>query len=320
MMPQQPYFVPARPVYISPPQPVVTDGLTPAQIDAAKQDWDVYPTFHYDYPDGSGAIMVWVNGQLVPAKPPTHVSYPGEAKQVFIPGKAYPPRNPAPKPTTEGKQGQGCPNPNCKCANCVCVDCQCGREHVGQTLNFGVDESKLSARADRNKYTTNGMREITKTDCNRLLRGDGELIDDSAYDMLAVIGSKEDCDKIRNDVDNDPAFATLRDKLLVQCYQPDDEMIKRKGFAPGSPSINLMDSTGKVKYRESSYRGPKVLAGEIDKRRPDYDPNKDPGPNNPDKPSLPSLPSLDLNALMKHPLFLIVAFFVGLSFLNRKPV
>jgi hypothetical protein len=214
-----------------------------------------------------------------------------------------------------------CTNKNCKCSPpCSCSDCKCDDQPmVGQKPNFGINEKEMAKRAGRNRYSTNNGVEISKTETNRLFRGDSELPDDSAYDMLAVIGTQEQCDKIKKDVDSDPAFAPLRDKLLVQCYRPEDEMVKRKGFEPGNPSIYLQSSTGKTKWREVEYRGPKILAGEIDKRRPDYDPNKDPGPHNP-PPLIPSMPNIDLQALSRHPLVLIVAAFAALMFLNRKPV
>jgi hypothetical protein len=189
---------------------------------------------------------------------------------------------------------------------------------VTQKPNFGIDEKEMAKRKGRNRYTIEGGVEITKSDANRLFRGDGELPNDAGYDMLAVIGSQEDCEKVRKDVDTDPAFAPLRDKLLVQCYRPDDEMVKRKGFVPGNPSIYLQDSTGKTKWREVEYRGPKVLAGEIDKRRPDYDPNKDPGPHNPPpSPILPTMPNIDLSKVPGW-VWAVLAFF-GFSFMQRKP-
>jgi hypothetical protein len=214
-----------------------------------------------------------------------------------------------------------CSNPQCTCADCKCEPCNCGKTvAVGQTLNFGIDERKLGERGKRNRYSTNDGKEITKSETNQLLRGDGELPNDSTYDMLAVIGTPEQCDKVKKDIDSDPSFAPLRDKLLVQCYQPEDEMVKRKGFAAGSPSIYLQDATGKTKWREVEYRGPKILAGEIDKRRPDYDPNKDPGPSNPDKPG-PLIPAnIDWRALTSHPLFLIGAVFAGLFMISKQPV
>ena len=216
-----------------------------------------------------------------------------------------------------------CKNPNCICSPpCNCLDCKCeDKPLVGQKPNFGIDEKEMQKRSGRNRYSTNGGVEISKTETNRLFRGDSELPNDSTYDMLAVIGTQEQCDKVRNDVDSDPAFAPLKDKLLIQCYRPDDEMVKRKGFHPGSPAIYLQDSNGKTKWREVEYRGPKILAGEIDKRRPDNDPNKDPGPHNPGpSPIIPSMPNIDLQALSRHPLVLIVAAFAALLFLSRKPV
>jgi hypothetical protein len=215
--------------------------------------------------------------------------------------------------------GKKCPNPQCDCADCNCDPCNCGKTvAVGQTLNFGIDQKEMAKRSGRNRYSTNNGVEITKTDTNRLFRGDDGLPNDSTYDMLAVIGTQEQCDKVRNDVDSDPAFAPLKDKLLIQCYRPDDEMVKRKGFHPGSPAIYLQDSNGKTKWREVEYRGPKILAGEIDKRRPDNDPNKDPGPHNQPSPILPSMPNIDLNKLPGW-VWVVVAF-IGFSLLQRKPV
>ena len=59
---------------------------------------------------------------------------------------------------------------------------------VGQIPNFGIDETKLAERGKRSRYTTNGGKEITKSETNRLLRGDGELPDEGVGEPRPRLG------------------------------------------------------------------------------------------------------------------------------------
>lgn len=209
-----------------------------------------------------------------------------------------------------------CPNPNCICGgglDCKCkptCKCEGGNcdpptknaaattvEDDDKILNFGIDQKKRRENAGRTRYTTNGGKEISKQESSDLLTGDGSLPDDSAFDSLTIIGTKDECDRVKNDVASNPAFSGLKDKLLVQAYRPDDAMVKDKGFVSGSPSIYLQDSKGKVKMRCDTYPGPEFTAGEINKTRPDYDPSKDPQPNKPGP--TPVGPNIDIVGLLK---------------------
>jgi hypothetical protein len=56
---------------------VPPSALPQAMIDAAKQDWGKYPTYHYGWPEPNGTVMIRdANGVLVPSRAPTHISYP----------------------------------------------------------------------------------------------------------------------------------------------------------------------------------------------------------------------------------------------------
>jgi hypothetical protein len=342
-LPQMPFFMPtfpqpvyAPPVIVSPPigTPVNvdtrTDGLTPAQIDAGKSDWDKYPTFHY----GPDTSMVWLNGQLVPNREPTHVSYPGGPMQPYVQGKQYPPlkaspyaSGAAPPPAAPAPKCPACQDPTCKCGCLNGARCTCKPAGVSvQTtpnatptdnalpgeppvLNFGRDLSKTNPQGC--SPNTLCGKPITKERAYELLREGSELPDDSKAYRLTAIGKPEDTAAIVRDVASSPDFADLRSHFTFQAYTPDDPMISDLGFAPGSPSVYLQQPDGKVLARWESYT-PDSVAGEIRKRKPDYDPSKDPNPLK--KPTLPSVP----DSLKNIPLPWFIAAVAALGFIFVK--
>jgi hypothetical protein len=65
LVPQAPKVVPAK-------------SLPAPMVEAAKKDWDKYPTYHYGWPQPNGTVMVRTqDGRLIPSQAPTHISYPG---------------------------------------------------------------------------------------------------------------------------------------------------------------------------------------------------------------------------------------------------
>lgn len=262
--PQMPIFFPAPQVQLQPP---IQDGIASGKLVVVEIEHSNGQRWRYSFakpPEVAVTLDANTNA--------TAVENVAERLARLAKAAEQPPIKP-------------CPNKKCICSPpCCCADCKCKdiEPEAKPIPNFGMDKDWLNrTRNDANRYSTNGGKQITKKDCDRLLKGGGTLPDDALYDSLTIIGTPDECNRVKADIEANPAFAPLKDKLLVQYFQPQDEMVKDKGFQPGTPSVYLQDSTGKVKWREPSYRGPKELATEINKRRPDYDPNKDPGPNNP---------------------------------------
>jgi hypothetical protein len=225
-----------------------------------------------------------------------------------------------PKPATNK-----CPNPGCKCETCDCKPCECRGSHPAhiESLvhtdnadgipNFGLDSSKIGARK---RYSIMG-KDCSKERCFDAI-GDGSITDDSKLMRLSCIGTEADCKRMESDLHGDPNFSDLKGSVTFQSYRPDDPMIKDLGVAPGAPAVYLQDPTGKVLARWENYV-PASVVGELRKRKPDYDPNKDPRPDKPG-PSLPNLGTFDFASLLKNPLFLIVAGIFLLTRLSPQPV
>jgi hypothetical protein len=193
----------------------------------------------------------------------------------------------------DGPKAQGCANPSCKCNPCECgPDCKCvghtakleAIQHTDDPLsgipNFGVDVAKIRSAAQRYEYSING-KPCTKRQAVEAMegKGAGAINDDSAHTRLSCIGTEEQCKQIESDVASNPAFKDL--PFTFQSYRPSDPMVRDIGVAPGSPSIYLQQPDGKVLARWENYPGADAVAGELRKRKPDYDPSKDPQPSKP---------------------------------------
>lgn len=109
---------------------------------------------------------------------------------------------------------------------------------------------------------------------------------------LTVVGSDQDRATVMKDLESHPAFAGLKDHLMIQGYSPDNWAVDPAlGFqVQGKPSIiaqlpkcELDPKGGKVIYRADDYSmGPQALATALTegvrKVDPSYSPAKDPGP------------------------------------------
>lgn len=109
---------------------------------------------------------------------------------------------------------------------------------------------------------------------------------------LTVIGPEVSRAAVLQDLATHPELATLRDRLLIQDYQPGEWPVDPAlGFpADGSPAIVIQTAKspsdpkgGRVVYRSRDYAGgPTALAQAIRKADPHYRPDRDPGPDAPD--------------------------------------
>jgi len=101
----------------------------------------------------------------------------------------------------------------------------------------------------------------------------GTLTDDSNKPFLVVVGTKDECDAVENDLTTRPELSALRSGVLFQSYRPNEWPVGNL-YAGGHPDIVLEDHSGNVLGRLSSYPGPDGLR-KID---PNYNPSLDPNP------------------------------------------
>ena len=108
----------------------------------------------------------------------------------------------------------------------------------------------------------------------------GDATDKAKRVHVTVIG--KDAEGIVKAWEADPGFASLKtamgDRLAIQAFtDPEDPLVKNVGLPNGGkPDVVIQEASGKVVYRAKADPGPAVIVGEVRKRDPAYDPNKDP--------------------------------------------
>ncbi len=145
--------------------------------------------------------------------------------------------------------------------------------------------------------------------------------DDKGLLRLTVIGTKEEGERIRKDLETSPELAPWKGKLLVQTYQPGEWTVSQSGFVTtGSPVVYLQKPNGEVLHRQDDYAdGPKGLAkalGKVEavrKPQPNYDPNKDPDLRQDAPPPSPFHAGSGLPAIA------YIGFTIGLMYFFRRP-
>lgn len=229
----------------------------------------------------------------------------------------------------------------CRCnGKCDCSGCKpAGDKPTGAVFGQlpacppgGIDADRLKPDGAE-RFTINGRRVDRGRAIESLLGGSGNLIDDSGFLRLTVIGSDAERKRVLDDLKG-PALAGLAGGLLVRDYPPDHWAVKDAGFkVDGRPTIYVQHAGGKVLHRQDDYDGgPDRLAGAIRKARPDYDPKKDPDlskpkveppapsppPANPTVPPVPDPPAPanpirlpDLNTLFLLAVAALVAWLAG---------
>lgn len=150
------------------------------------------------------------------------------------------------------------------------------RVYEEDDANFGVEIGRMPGAPI---YRVNGQQ-VTR---DAALAAVGSVPDDRDRLRLTIVGEAEWRRQIVDDWEKSPAFAGLRDRVLVQSYPPDHWAVLDIGLATG---ITLQlpartDGTAPVLFRTREYAGPERLAGAIRQADPKYKPERDPDPSRP---------------------------------------
>jgi len=156
--------------------------------------------------------------------------------------------------------------------------------------NFGIEVEKLSTESS---FSING-EPCTKEAVFAEL---AKIPDDAKKLRLTIIGEVEDRKKVLGELE---IVGAVKDKVVIQAYPPDDELIKKLGFdVTGKPSVYLQRPDGTLLYSQFMWSGAKDLIDAINKAdgskplpKPLPGPNPTPNPNpNPICPCPKPLPS-----------------------------
>ena len=141
--------------------------------------------------------------------------------------------------------------------------------NINEGRNFGVDRRRLKPSSG---YRFNG-KSVSAEDAERIMQG--ELPNDQDKLHLAIIGPKDQCDKVLQDLKSAPELAEFRDRYRVQDYRPGEWEVSKGHVQDGSPTIYLQDLHGHVLHRQDNYDGPARLAGALRLADPTYNPKAD---------------------------------------------
>jgi len=138
------------------------------------------------------------------------------------------------------------------------------------TRDFGVMRERL---ANRERFSLGGVP-VSADDAREALAA---IPDDSQQLRLTVIGAEKDRRAVLDDLEHHAALAPLRERILVQSYEPEHWAVAGAGFVTvGAPTIYLQAPDGRVLHRQDEYRGPERLAAALRKADPNYRPEADP--------------------------------------------
>jgi len=98
---------------------------------------------------------------------------------------------------------------------------------------------------------------------------------------LTVIGSEAERKAVVEALARNPELSSIvsamGDRLAVHDYAPDEPMVADVGLPNGGrPDIVIQNASGKVQYRAKDDPGPTVLAAELRRADPHYNPANDP--------------------------------------------
>jgi hypothetical protein len=151
--------------------------------------------------------------------------------------------------------------------------------------NFGLDRSKFRGGEH---YTYNG-EEIGKDEAAHLVgqpRSDGPKIPDNSKKLRVVIVADQH-DKIVSEITSSPAFASYKDRCIVQGFLSTQWQIAGVGYAQG---ITVTDATGRQLLYEPNYTDAPTFVDALRKADPDYKPAPNPAPLPPLLPWLKCVP------------------------------
>lgn len=169
------------------------------------------------------------------------------------------------------------PKEDCPCDG-DCRECNCAKGEPCDK-NYGVDFQKIERR--REVYRLNG-REVGKDQIYEAI--ETGIPDDRDKLRLTVIGKSHAA--IAKQLADNPAFAAVKDRVVVTSYPPDHWAVTGAGFvAKGEPTIYLQAPGGKVLHRQDDFvGGPEDVVKAIRKADPTYDAKKDPDLRKPGPP------------------------------------
>lgn len=137
-----------------------------------------------------------------------------------------------------------------------------------------VTDYGMQWRFEQERFSLNG-EEIPMTSAVALVR-DGTVPDDTSLLRLTIIGTAEQRQAVRNDLESNPELAVYKDKILVMDYAPDHWTLQCGFFTQGSPTIYVQRANGEVLHRQDDYNdGPTGLATALRRIDPNYQPNRD---------------------------------------------
>jgi len=153
-------------------------------------------------------------------------------------------------------------------------------QFVAGQNNYGIDLDRMKLAQDGKHRYHLGGKEISQAEAFAAI--DDGLPDDSSFMRMVLIGPKEQCDRVRTDVDG---LLDWKGKLSIQDYRTaDDPMIRGLGYYSGSPALFIADPVGRIYHAQSEYRPPQQLAEALQvadarRRDPKFDPKAVPDLN-----------------------------------------
>jgi len=133
-----------------------------------------------------------------------------------------------------------------------CDACECPCEPP--VKNFGVI---ASARGDHT-FKVNGV-EVTEDEAFASLRDEPRPVPPPIPQgmlRVVVIGCDADTARVRNVWDSDNALSAYRDRMVFQCFAPDDWQVAEYGFVTsGKPTIYCLSPDGTVLHRQDDFEG-----------------------------------------------------------------
>jgi hypothetical protein len=194
-----------------------------------------------------------------------------------------------------------CPDGGCDCYPCKCgpkgdESCPCGGKcrpceaappprKAQQYPPGGVSRDEMRPTG-KDRFSVCGVPCEVEAFRAAMAGAGPQLVDDSKYPYVYVIGSEADRDRVFKDFADD--FALVYLKVRLKGYPPGHPQVR--DYPPGL--IHLQAPNGRPLKSWASYDGPAKLAADLKTAIDAYDPAKDPGVGKPyPKPTPPAPPA-----------------------------